>query len=87
MKKFKSTSTTKPKTVVFGKHSVDVNTEVEEFTAKPKRHRRGDEEPTKMFRYTTTRYTITEYLEKLTMDGDNTAQAVAELADLYTGGY
>lgn len=86
MKTFKSTSTSRPKTVAFHKHYVDVNIEVEEFIPKPKKHSISEGQPAKMFRYTTTRYTTNEYLEKLTRDSDNTAQAVAELTDLYVGG-
>lgn len=69
MKSFTSSSLTPPDEIIIGKNHVDVNTDIRQVTVtQPGRGRRNETEPETIYKYTTTRYTIAEYLAVVQKD-------------------
>jgi hypothetical protein len=80
MQNLKGESTVEPKTKIIGKNSVDINTNISQVTKKTGRGTNAKTET--IYAYDVTRYTLQEYIEKLSDDSTTTNIAVAELSDL-----
>ena len=90
MYKINGRSKTQPESLIVGKHYVDVNTSATAIQV-PKegvRHKKTYEpsELETIYKYTSERYSLSEYLKKIANDNDVVAVAVAELSDIVLGG-
>ena len=90
MKTFTSTSKQRPLDVIVGKSTVDVNTDIHEVEVPIHgvKHKAAYEpnELEVVYKYTTTRYSLREYITKTAEETALLKDAVAELADVVTGG-
>lgn len=84
MKTFTSASKAQPANVVVGKHTVDVNSNIHQIQVpiQGTHHKKTYA----AYEYTTTRYSLQEYLAKQAQDIGTLTDAVAELADTALGG-
>lgn len=90
MKTFTSASKAQPANVIVGKHTVDVNSNIHQIQVPIQgiHHKKtyAANELEVVYEYTTTRYSLQEYLAKQAQDIGTLTDAVAELADTALGG-
>lgn len=83
MKTFKTVGAVAPTNLIrVGNTYVDV---ISDIHVKARTHQSSADEPVS-YEYTITRYTTAEYLEKVSQDSENQAEAIAELSNIVLGG-
>lgn len=83
MKTFKTVGAVAPTNLIrVGNTYVDV---ISDIHVKARTHHTPEGDPDS-YEYTVTRYTTPEYLEKVSRDSENQAEAIAELSNIVLGG-